>query len=72
MKHASVIAFGDCSFADLPGEKSQIGIVIGYTAESNKRSVIESRYDQLLLESWESGSTKRVVRSTLAAETDAS
>ena len=67
---ADVMVFGDASFADLPGEKSQIGVIAGFTHQVDK--VAEGAYNLMHITGWQSGSAKRVVRSTLAAEAYAS
>ena len=63
---ACVLAYGDSSFANMPGEKSQAGTVMCLT--DSPQDVVNGRFDKQLPLSWASFRVKRIVRSTLAAE----
>jgi hypothetical protein len=62
----TVLCYGDAAFANAEGDKSQYGMITLLTHHPDL--VIQGRYDLSTLVSWHSGTVKRVVRSTLAAE----
>ncbi|CAE8672696.1 unnamed protein product, partial [Polarella glacialis] len=65
-KATVVLTFGDSSFAKAPGSKSQAGTLVTLTEPS-----VFNRETPCTVVDWRSGRTKRVVRSTLAAEAHA-
>ncbi|CAE8632217.1 unnamed protein product, partial [Polarella glacialis] len=65
-KATVVLTFGDSSFANAPGSKSQAGTLVTLTEPS-----VFNRETLCTVVDWRSGRTKRVVRSTLAAEAHA-
>jgi hypothetical protein len=66
---ACILSFGDSSFANAEGEKSQCGIVVVLVDPKNvEKVVMDGRYDLCRLVVAKSATVKRVVRSTLAAE----
>ena len=67
MSNACIIAFGDSSWANAPGFKSQAGFVIGLADQA----ALTSEGGLWSLLAWRSYRIKRVCRSTLAAETSA-
>ena len=66
MTKVTVLCYGDAAFANAEGEKSQYGMITLLTHHPDL--VIQGRFDLATLVSWHSGTVKRVVRSTLAAE----
>lgn len=66
METAAIVAFGDSAFANVEGCKSQFGTVLCLT--NHPELVSQGRFDLCCPVSWVSGTVKRVVRSTLAAE----
>ena len=66
IKTATVLAYGDSSFANMPGEKSQAGAVLCLT--NKPREVADGNFDKQIPLVWASFRCKRTVRSTLAAE----
>ena len=67
MAEACIIAYGDSSWANAPGFKSQVGLVIGLA----EKGALTAEGGTWSLLSWRSYRIKRVCRSTLAAETAA-
>ena len=63
---ATIVAYGDASFASSEGEKSQHGEIIMITHEPAK--LLSGHFETGHLISYKSGTIKRVVRSTLASE----
>jgi len=63
---STIITYGDSSFANVEGEKSQAGIVCSLTEKPDL--VWRGRFDLQVPISWNSSTVKRIVRSTLAAE----
>ena len=66
MKGAAIVSFGDSAFANVEGCKSQFGTVLCLTNQPDL--VAQGRFDLCAPIAWVSGTVKRVVRSTLAAE----
>ena len=66
MASATVVGFSDAAFANVEGVKSQWGQVAGLT--HFPKEVVAGHYDKVLPLAWHSGTVRRVVRSTLAAE----
>ena len=63
---ATIVAYGDASFASSEGEKSQHGEIIMITHDPAK--LLSGHFEMGHLISYKSGTIKRVVRSTLASE----
>ena len=63
---ATIVSYGDASFASSEGEKSQHGEIIMITHEPDK--LLSGHFELGHLISYRSGTIKRVVRSTLASE----
>ena len=63
----TTVAWGDSAFANAEGEKSQCGVVPGLT-ERPDEVINETQFQHCLPMEWRSATVKRVVRSTLAAE----
>ena len=61
-----VLVYGDAAFANAEGDKSQFGMLCLLTHQPDL--VVSGRFDLSILVGWHSGTVKRVVRSTLAAE----
>ena len=66
MSKVTVPCYGDAAFANAEGEKSQYGMIT--LLAHHPGLVFQGRLDLATLVSWHSGTVKRVVRSTLAAE----
>ena len=66
MRTAAVVSFGDSAFANVEGCRSQFGTVLCLTNQPDL--VTQGRFDLCAPVAWVSGTVKRVVRSTLAAE----
>ena len=64
---ATIVAWGDSAFANAEGEKSQCGVVVGLT-ERPDEVINEMQFQHCIPMEWRSATVKRVVRSTLAAE----
>ena len=62
----TTVCFSDAAFANVDGVKSQWGMAMGIT--HHPRDVIAGRYDLQVPVAWHSGTIKRTVKSTLAAE----
>ena len=67
-KNCALVGFGDAAFANEESVKSQFGEVVLACKPNDVEAVCNGRYDLAVLLSWRSGTIKRVVRSTLAAE----
>ena len=63
---AQLVMYGDASFANMEGSKSQCGIIVFLTHEPRRFWHGEFQLGHLVY--WTSSTIKRVVRSTLAAE----
>ena len=63
---AQLVTYGDASFANMEGSKSQCGVVVFLTREPRRFWHGEFQLGHLV--HWTSSTIKRVVRSTLAAE----
>ena len=63
---AQLVTYGDASFANMEGSKSQCGVIVFVTHESRRFWHGEFQLGHLVY--WTSSTIKRVVRSTLAAE----
>ncbi|CAE8625872.1 unnamed protein product [Polarella glacialis] len=66
LRTASVVAYGDSAFANMPGEKSQYGVTVCLTHQVPE--FVTGDFSLGVLWTWVSATVKRVVRSTLAAE----
>ena len=66
MQSALATAYGDSSFANMPGEKSQAGVAP--CLASRPKEVIEGRFDLQAPLARASFQARRAARSTLAAE----
>ena len=66
LENATVFCFADSSFANIEGQKSQCGYVIGFTTPD----IISGNTVPIYVVETYSGSIKRVCRSTLAAESN--
>ena len=67
MSDACIIAYGDSSWANAPGFRSQAGLVIGLA----EKGALTADGGTWSLMAWRSYRIKRVCRSTLVAETSA-
>ena len=63
---AQLVTYGDASFANVEGSKSQCGVIVFLTHEPRRFWHGEFQLGHLVY--WTSSTIKRVVRSTLAAE----
>jgi len=63
---ATIVAWGDSGFANAEDSKSQCGVVLALTNRPD--DVIACQFQHCLPMEWRSATIKRVVRSTLAAE----
>ena len=66
LETCSVVCYADAGFANAEGEKSQCGLVVGFTHHPELEKT--GRFDLSMITSWQSPTIKRVVTSTLAAE----
>ena len=67
MSTAQLVTYGDASFANMEGSKSQCGVIVFLTHEPRRFWRGEFQLGHLVY--WTSSTIKRVVRSTLATET---
>eukprot|EP00971_Amphidinium_carterae_P189214 3756037-Amphidinium_carterae.1 len=63
------VAFVDASFANAPDDNSVVGHYIGLTPRDNVEMVVKGDYTLFAPLAWGTGTTRRVTRSTLGAET---
>ena len=63
---AQLVTYGDASFANMEGSKSQCGVIVFSTHEPGRFWHGEFQLEHLVY--WTSTTIKRLVRSTLAAE----
>ena len=63
---AQLVTYGDASFANMEGSKSQCGVIVFFTHEPRRFWHGEFQLGHLVY--WTSSTIKRVVRSILAAE----
>eukprot|EP00959_Pyramimonas_sp_CCMP1952_P458028 9475961-Pyramimonas_sp.AAC.1 len=66
LKTCTTVCFSGAAFANIDGSKSQWGMVLGRT--HGPRNIVGGRHDLCLPVAWHSGTVKRSVKSTLAAE----
>ncbi|CAE8719458.1 unnamed protein product [Polarella glacialis] len=65
---ARIVGFGDSAFANAEGYKSQAGYTLQLTQQQHLTTLLTGNFQHAALVSWHTGTIKRVVRSTLAAE----